>query len=105
MNAATDDEILDECGMDSLCFLRLLSMGYRISCISALNAIWLLPLYKFTESDEITEKITDPIAQLTIGHVPAGSPRLVGTVIAAYILFGYMMYLILQVRIYFSFLK
>jgi hypothetical protein len=97
MNNITEDEVLNECGMDALCFLRLLRMGYKISCLCALNAIWLMPLYKTAPPSAETDYINDNVVKVTISNVPAGSPRLVGTVLAAYTLFGYVMYLILQV--------
>ena len=27
----TDDELLDECGMDAMCFIRIAQMGYKLS--------------------------------------------------------------------------
>jgi len=96
LNAVTEDEILNECGMDALCFLRLLRMGYKIAVMSCFNAIWLMPLYATAETDSKTAQITDRVVKLSIAHVPEGSPRCVGTVLAAYVLFGYLMYLILQ---------
>jgi len=97
LNAVTEDEILSECGLDALCFLRLLRMGYKIAVVSCLNALWLLPLYATAKTTEETAYITDRVVKLTIAHVPEGSTRCIGTVLAAYVLFGYLMYLILVV--------
>jgi hypothetical protein len=96
LNEVTDDEILNECGMDALCVLRLLRMGYRICLVSIFNAIWLMPLYASSPIDATNVFITDPVVRVTIAHVASGSKRLVGTVLAAYILFVYVMYLILK---------
>jgi hypothetical protein len=96
LNAISEDEIMDECGMDALCVLRLLWMGFKICALSAVNAIWLMPLYALSPEDDETRGIIDPIVQLTVGNVPAGSSRFVGTVIAAYILFGYVMHQVLR---------
>lgn len=93
MNAVTEDEILAECGLDSLCILRLLGVGYKIALLSIFNAVWLMPLYATATPDAT---ITDPFVTVTIANVASGSTRLIGTVIAAYILFGYVMYLILR---------
>jgi Late exocytosis, associated with Golgi transport/Calcium-dependent channel, 7TM region, putative phosphate/Cytosolic domain of 10TM putative phosphate transporter len=90
LNAITEDEILTECGMDSLCVLRLLRMGYKIAFLSMLNALWLIPIYATDDSSTIT----DPVVALTIANLATGSNRLIGTVVAAYILFGYVMFLI-----------
>lgn len=96
LNTHTDDELLEHCGLDALCFLRTLSMGYRICALGMFNAFWLLPLYYTCETTSDTVSVTDPVAQLTTANVPKQSPRLVGTALAAYILFGYTMHLILQ---------
>ena len=98
LNDVSEDEILRECGLDALCFLRLLRMGYNIAIIGCFNALWLMPLYATGETDSTTAEITDRVAKLSIAHVPEGSPRCIGTVLAAYIFFGYIMYLILVVR-------
>lgn len=96
MNAYTEDELLDECGMDSLCYLRLIYMGYRICGICVFNAIWLMPIYKYSNSDNGGN--VDPVVEVTVSNVPTGSPFLVATVVAAYVLFGFIMRLILKVR-------
>ena len=93
---ATEDELLDEIGMDSLCLLRVLQMGWKTSVVGVLNAIWLMPLYHYAETRDDTAGITDKIVETTIAHVPEQSPKLVGTAIAAYFVFGYLMHLMLQ---------
>ena len=89
---------MKECGMDALCYVRVLKMGYKIALMGCLNAIWLLPVYATApdDNDPQTPPITDRIVETTLGHVPAGSPRLVATSLASWVLFGYTMYLILQ---------
>jgi hypothetical protein len=96
LRSVSEDEVLDECGMDSLCQLRLLWMGYKISILCAFLSIFLMPLYATAEDSEETDYITDAIVSITISHVPAGSNRLIGTALAAYVLFFYVMYLILK---------
>jgi hypothetical protein len=93
LNAITEDEIMMECGMDSVCVIRLLCMGYKLCLLAAFNAIWLMPLYSTSSSDGT---ITDPVISVTITNVSNGSPRLIGTVLATYLLFGYLMYLVLK---------
>ena len=93
LNAITEDEIMMECGMDSVCILRLLAMGYKLCLLAAFNAIWLMPLYSTSSSDST---ITDPVISVTITKVSNGSPRLIGTALASYFLFGYVMYLVLK---------
>ena len=91
LNSVTDYEIMMECGMDSVCLLRLLLMGYKICLLAIFNAIWLMPLYATASSDN-----TDPVISVTVANVPDRSTRFIGTVLATYVLFGYVMYLILQ---------
>jgi len=92
----TDDELLQEAGMDALCFLRTLRMGYRLCMLGIFNSLWLFPMYATAKEAGDTADVTDPVQRLTIAHVPAGSSRLVGTTLAAYMLFVTCMYLILQ---------
>lgn len=91
-----DDDFRHQCGLDALCFTRILQFGLRLSIMGIVNSIWLMPLYVTAENSPETAHITDRIAKLTTGNVPPGSPRFIGTVIAAYLLFVYTMYLLLQ---------
>lgn len=93
-----EDEFMKECGMDALCYVRILRMGYKICLVGILNSIWLFPTYATAPEDtsENAVPITDRVVETTIAHVPPGSPRLIATSIAAWIIFGYTMYLILQ---------
>lgn len=66
----TEDEVMNECGLDALCFLRILKCGFRISLLGMCNAIWLMPLYDGAGTSEETEYISDSIIEVTIAHVP-----------------------------------
>ena len=96
MSTFSDDEIADSCGLDALCFLRTLWMGKKICLVGMLTSLWLIPVYATAESSKETDKITDWVVRITVSHVPPGSPRLVATVLSAYVCFGYTMYLIVQ---------
>lgn len=91
-----DDDFREQCGMDALSFVRILRFGLRLAFVGAFNSVWLIPVYGTSPIIEANEHITDPLAMLTVGYVPAGSPRFIATVIAAYIQFGVMMYLLLK---------
>lgn len=93
-----EDEFMKECGMDALCYVRILRMGYKICLMGIFNSIWLFPAYATAPEDTSKNAvpITDRIVETTIAHVPPGSPRLIATSLAAWCLFGYTMYLILQ---------
>ena len=91
----SEDELLATIGLDAICFLRVLNMGFRLSCVGAFNSVWLIPVYA-TGGTENTEAQDDPVRGATINILPNGSNRFGATVIAAYIFFGYAMYVILR---------
>lgn len=93
---ATDDEIRDQCGMDALCFLRMIQFGLKIAVLGIINSMWLFPTYATSESSVETLHITDLVIKMSVSYVPPGSNRFIATVIASYIVFGYTMYLILR---------
>ncbi|GAX10877.1 hypothetical protein FisN_31Hh086 [Fistulifera solaris] len=90
----TDDEIMEQCGMDSLCFLRTLEMGAKLCLVGMFNAFWLIPLYVTADESEETSNIDDAIVASTVANLPSSSARLIATALASYLLFGYTMYLI-----------
>lgn len=96
LNTISDDELIEHCGLDALCFCRTLSMGYKLCLLGVFNASWLIPLYRTAADSSETEGVRGPIVAVTLAHVPPQSSRLVGTALAAYMLFGYTMYLILH---------
>ena len=91
-----DDELMESCGMDTSCFLRALRFGRRLSYIGCINAFWLLPLYVTAPHSAETSYITDPLVVASLSHLPMGSKRFLGTVIAAYITFAFSMFLIVN---------
>ena len=70
-------------------------MGYKVSCVGVYNAFWLFIVYATSPSSPETAYITDGVTKISIANVPSSSARFIATVIAAYVLFGYIMYLIL----------
>lgn len=50
------------------------------------------PLYWLAEDGDDTAHISDQIVSLTVSHVPAGDPRLIGASAACYLMFGYALY-------------
>ena len=110
VHAISEEDFVDECGMDATCFLRLIRMGARISAVGVFNTLWLLPTYVTAADSPETEDIGDNVVKTTIAHVPSESPRLVATALASYIFFGFIMYTILEefnwyIRIRHRFLK
>ena len=92
----TDSEMMDECGMDALCYARVLEFGLKLSLVGILNAVWLIPVYYTAEESAETDYITDKVVSISTSHLPSGSPRFIATVVGAYVVFGYAMYGILK---------
>lgn len=89
------DELQETIGLDALCFLRLMNMGFRLACVGAFNSIWLLPVYATAEKGEDAPP-SDAVNDISFNVLPDGSPRFIATVVACYIFFGYTMYTILK---------
>jgi Late exocytosis, associated with Golgi transport len=87
-----ETELLESIALDALCFLRLMTMGLRLSFLGCLNSIWLFPVYTTASDSRFRD---DPVTGSTINSLPKYSPRFAATVVAAYIFFGYTMYTII----------
>lgn len=93
----SDEEIMNECGLDALCVIRLCSMGLKLSGMGIFYAIILMPVYYTAKtSEELIDVIDDGVEKLTTGNIPAGSSRLIATSLVAYVMFGFCLYLILK---------
>jgi hypothetical protein len=92
----TDSEMIDECGMDSTCFVRILEFGLKLSLFGMINAAWLMPVYSTAKEGDISSVISDPVLKLSVSNLPTSSYRFIATVLGAYMIFGYAMYLILD---------
>ena len=88
----SDDTLRDECGMDAICLIRILHFGMKLAIVGMLNAIWLMPMYNRGGS----EQEDDPIKTVSVANIAEKSNILIGTVIGAWIIFGYCMYAILE---------
>ncbi|KAF4659700.1 hypothetical protein FOL47_007476 [Perkinsus chesapeaki] len=87
----TDDELFVDAGLDSVAFIRLLRMGTKVALVSCLNAIYLIPVYKYMGEETSAE---DELARWSLGHLPTGSAAMWATLIASYIIFPSTLYLI-----------
>ena len=90
----SDDEIREQCGMDALCFLRMLSFGYKVCLLGMFNSLYLFPVYYTSESP--ISSVADVVTKLSVSYLPPGSKRLIAPVVASYLVFAYTMYLILE---------
>ena len=101
------DDLRSEIGLDALCFLRLITFGFRLSVIGCINSLWLLPVYAAAarmivvdddgDGDNIHTRTRDALSNVSINALGDGVDRryYIGTVVASYVLFGYAMYAIL----------
>jgi hypothetical protein len=69
--------------------LQILFEGHVVS-------IFLIPVYKTATETAETMDIRDNIVETTTGHLSTGSRRLAASAVAAYLIFGHTMYLILE---------
>ena len=92
----SEESFLNECGMDALCFLRIIRMGYKLSVVAIFNSLFLTPTYYMAPASSDTSTVTDWLAKISIANVPAQSSFLIATVVACYIFFLYTIYLILE---------
>jgi len=92
----SDLDLFEQCGLDAIALIRILQFGMKLSIVGIFNSIFLIPSYGTAKYSEETADVNDTVQQLSLSHVPPGSPVMIATVVAAYILFGAAMYLILQ---------
>lgn len=62
----TEDELMVECGMDALCFIRIAQMGYKMTCVGIFNSIWLMIVYATSESVRIDERFSEKLSTTLI---------------------------------------
>lgn len=92
----TEEEIFEHCGMDALCYVRAMKFGRKLGMMGTFNALWLIPLYATAPESGETEYLSDPLVIITTANIPSSSRRFIGTVTAAYMMFFFTMYLLLQ---------
>ena len=90
----SDEKIFEQCGMDALCFLRAMRFCRHLSILGTVNAMWLLPVYRTAKSAPETLEVTDVFDTFTLANLPPSSVRFSATVLAAYIMVFFTMYLL-----------
>ena len=88
----SDDDMLQQCGMDATCFLRCLRLGTNLGLFGIFNALWLIPLFLTSESSPDTEYLTDAFVLASVANVPSGSHRFMAVVVAAYLITFYALH-------------
>ena len=91
-----ETEILQTCGMDAVCLLRITRMGSYLSLIAVFCSIFLVPVYELKSDTTTGTGSTNGFASTTSTSLPNGSNSFAATVVAAYIIFGSTMLLILR---------
>lgn len=87
-----DDDLLANCGMDALCFLRCLRLGAKLSAVGCFNAIWLIPVYFTAHGLADTEE--DRFILISVANLQPGSSRFSAVVVAAYVMVGSTLWLL-----------
>ena len=90
----SDKDIFEQCGMDNLCFLRALRFCRHLAVVGVINALWLLPIYRTAKESPETSSVTDDLDRFTLANIPSSSVRFFATVLAAYVMVLYTMYLL-----------
>jgi hypothetical protein len=94
---AYEPEVFREAvGLDAICFIRLLNMGFRLAAVGCFNSIWLFAVYGTAENNHPDAPENDVIGDVAINSLQPGSMRFLAPVLAAYLFFGYTFYTILK---------
>jgi hypothetical protein len=92
-----EPEVLREAiGLDAICFIRVLNMGFRLACVGCFNSIWLFAVYGTADKSHPEAPENDAVGEVAINALEPGSIRFLAPVLAAYIFFGYTFYTILK---------
>mmetsp|Transcript_46447 Transcript_46447/g.90721 ORF Transcript_46447/g.90721 Transcript_46447/m.90721 type:complete len:921 (+) Transcript_46447:28-2790(+) len=102
----SDEEVFNHCGMDAIVFIRCLRYGLKVSYAGMFTSLFLIPVYatSCSQIEMIAQNKTcvgrglgaDPLEAATLGAIPDGKIQLLVPVFAAYIVFGWALYLILE---------
>eukprot|EP00538_Stauroneis_constricta_P012736 CAMPEP_0119556414 /NCGR_PEP_ID=MMETSP1352-20130426/8386_1 /TAXON_ID=265584 /ORGANISM="Stauroneis constricta, Strain CCMP1120" /LENGTH=1175 /DNA_ID=CAMNT_0007603377 /DNA_START=9 /DNA_END=3536 /DNA_ORIENTATION=- len=92
--SVSDDDILESCGMDALCFLRALRMGVKLCGFGVFNSVWLIPTFLTAEESEETAYLSDTFVLMSVANLPTDSPRFAAPVLAAYLTVLYALKLV-----------
>ena len=92
----SDQELFEQCGLDAVVYIRLLQMGFKISVVGCLNAIYLIPVYSKATKTNDNIAVTDNLDLISIANLNNNDPGMYGTVTATYIYFCFALYLIIQ---------
>jgi hypothetical protein len=93
----SEDDLMQNVALDAVCFLRVINLGFRLSCVGCFCSIFLIPVYVTSTSDQISSTLhDDPVQYASAATLPPKSSRYAAAVVAAYIFFGYAMYSILK---------
>ena len=81
-----NDVLLESIGLDGLCFLRVLRLGFKLSLCGALNGLYLIPLFLTASDSNDTYYLEDIFVRMSVSNIPRDSPRFAAVVFAAYMM-------------------
>ena len=92
----TDQELFDQCGLDAIVLIRILQLGFKVSVMGCLNAIYLIPVYYYAQKTGDNTGVVDDLDRISIANMNKNDGGMYGTVAASYLIFGYALYLTFQ---------
>eukprot|EP00282_Hemiselmis_andersenii_P025586 CAMPEP_0172001976 /NCGR_PEP_ID=MMETSP1041-20130122/3163_1 /TAXON_ID=464988 /ORGANISM="Hemiselmis andersenii, Strain CCMP439" /LENGTH=752 /DNA_ID=CAMNT_0012655665 /DNA_START=42 /DNA_END=2296 /DNA_ORIENTATION=- len=87
----TDDELIQQAGLDAACFIRWLHYGLYISLVGVFNMCWMVGVF-YTASEN--PKVKDSYSKLSLANTSDNDARLFAPFFATYIIYGVSMFLI-----------
>ncbi|KAF0732234.1 hypothetical protein AaE_009236, partial [Aphanomyces astaci] len=87
----TDDEVLDACGLDGLCFLRFIRLGRKVAACGVFLSAVLFPVYA---TAQWTRNDVDALERIALNILRENDPRFWAAVAAMYAISGYTLYLL-----------
>ena len=94
---ASDDEILQKCGLDTLMFLRFLRLGHKLALLAIGCSVVLFPLYATaTGNSSTSQSAVDPLTRISMSNLPEKSDRLWAPTAIAFVMATYAMRLLVK---------
>lgn len=91
----SDDDIFQHCGLDTLCFLRLLRMAQKLSLGGMFLSVFLFPSYATgTNPREDSREDIDPLERITMSNLSKNETRLWASVVGMYLMTFFAFYLL-----------
>ncbi|CAI5728277.1 unnamed protein product [Hyaloperonospora brassicae] len=94
---ASDEEVLQKCGLDTLMFLRFLRLGHKLALLAIGCSVVLFPLYATAAGKSSTaQSAVDPLTRISMSNLPEKSDRLWAPTAIAFVMATYAMRLLVK---------